>query len=184
MWRAGGPSHGPLTGVSWSSSSEGDGQRRRRGVRSCVATARVLFSTGRDAFTQTLHFSPDGNWLLYQSNDAGTGEIYVRSYPALGAPRRVSSGGGHSGHWSADGRTIVYEAPRGTVMSVAVGPAEGLSLGTPEVALEADEFAGLFGVSADGQRFLRRHLPPEALLPEIRVVTGWMEGLGERSSGG
>ena len=68
-------------------------------------------------------------------------------------------------------------------MSVSVQLDGGLTLGTPEVALDSDEFTELFGVSRDGQRFLRHHLPPEALVPELRVVTGWTDRLGREAAG-
>src|SRR4029077_1887712 len=38
--------------------------------------------------------SPDGRWLVYQSDTSGQPEIYVRRYPALDRQWQVSEGGG------------------------------------------------------------------------------------------
>ena len=38
--------------------------------------------------------SPDGHWLMYQSNASGPAEIYVRRYPQLDRAFQVSEGGG------------------------------------------------------------------------------------------
>jgi len=64
-------------------------------------------------------FSPDGGWVVYQSNETTRWEVYARSSRHNGAAVPISAGGGVSPVWSADGRRILYAGPRG-VMSVAV----------------------------------------------------------------
>jgi serine/threonine-protein kinase len=146
--------------------------------------SHAIFPAVMGSASASLQFSPDGRWLLYESTEGGTSEIYVRSYPQIGAPRQVSSGGGRSGHWSTDGRTIVYEGPTGRVMAVSAQLDDGLSLGSPQVAQDSDEFSGLNGVSRDGSRFLRFHRGPEARVPRLRVVTGWTKKARESSGDG
>jgi len=52
--------------------------------------------------------SPDGRWLLYQSDESGQPEIYVRAYPTLDRAWQVSEGGGTQPRWSRDGSEIVF----------------------------------------------------------------------------
>jgi Tol biopolymer transport system component len=55
------------------------------------------------------HVSPDGKWLAYISNETGTDELFVTSFPVPGSRWQVSSGGTtSSGEWSADGKNSRY----------------------------------------------------------------------------
>ncbi len=59
-------------------------------------------------------FSPDGQWLAYQSNESGTAEVYVRSFPppASGPGGRwlISNSGGTNPRWSRAGHDLLYQA--------------------------------------------------------------------------
>ena len=53
--------------------------------------------------------SPDSKWLAYISNETGTDELFVTSFPIPGSRWQVSSGGATSpGEWSADGKNLRY----------------------------------------------------------------------------
>jgi Tol biopolymer transport system component len=52
--------------------------------------------------------SPDGRWVAYASNQAGACDVWVRPFPASGAPVRVSSSGGHDPVWSPDGKELFF----------------------------------------------------------------------------
>jgi Tol biopolymer transport system component len=55
------------------------------------------------------HVSPDNKWLAYISNETGTDEVFVTSFPVPGSRWQVSSGGTTSpGDWSADGKNLRY----------------------------------------------------------------------------
>lgn len=54
-------------------------------------------------------FSPDGRWLAYGSNESGSWEVYVRSFPDDGNQVRVSSRGGRVPAWSRTAHEIFYE---------------------------------------------------------------------------
>lgn len=58
--------------------------------------------------------SPDGNWIAYLSDETGTNEVYVASYPDLAGKRAVSNGGATGPRWSADGRELYYVGGSGT----------------------------------------------------------------------
>jgi Tol biopolymer transport system component len=52
------------------------------------------------------HFSPDGRWLAYTSNDAGGEQIYVQPFPGPGARIVAASGVGPT--WSRARRELVF----------------------------------------------------------------------------
>jgi len=55
------------------------------------------------------HVSPDDKWLSYISNETGTEELFVTSFPVPGTRWQVSSGGATSpGEWSAAGKNLRY----------------------------------------------------------------------------
>jgi Tol biopolymer transport system component len=64
-------------------------------------------------------FSPDGKWVAYQSNESGRFEVYVRPFPGPGGQWQVSTGGGISPRWQADGEELYYVARDNKLMGVA-----------------------------------------------------------------
>src|SRR5262249_45929511 len=75
------------------------------------------------AFEGGAQLSPDGRWMVYQSNESGQPEIYVRRYPALDRAWQVSEGGGVQPRWSSTGREIYYRG--GHYMMAATFDASG-----------------------------------------------------------
>ena len=71
-------------------------------------------------------FSPDGRWVAYMSNESGRYEIYVRPFngnaPAAsgGGQWQVSTSGGISPRWRADGKELYYIAPDGKLMAAPI----------------------------------------------------------------
>ena len=47
--------------------------------------------------------SPDGRWIVYESNDSGRIEVYVESFPKPGEKRQISVDGGTEPLWGPDG---------------------------------------------------------------------------------
>lgn len=62
-------------------------------------------------------FSPDGSWLAYTSDESGTNEVYVRTFPASDAKWRISANGGSAPRWRGDGREVFYLAADGRLMA-------------------------------------------------------------------
>jgi serine/threonine protein kinase/WD40 repeat protein len=53
-------------------------------------------------------FSPDGRWLAYQSNEAGTQEVFVRPFPGPGGRSQVSTSVGAVPTWSRRRNELFY----------------------------------------------------------------------------
>jgi Tol biopolymer transport system component len=127
-------------------------------------------------FNETLGaLSPDGRWLAYVSDELGSDEVYVRSYPQLGTPRRISTNGGTWPRWAPNGREL-YFLERGQLMAVTIRLSSEFEAGSPTLLLHPSPGIVDYDVAADG-RFLVNigrvgyHVAP------IHVIVNWTAGL-------
>ena len=72
--------------------------------------------------------SPDGNWLMYTSNESGRREIYVVPFPGLGEKRQISTSGATSGLWVGSRQIIFTQPPENKTFAVPDLEARGSSL--------------------------------------------------------
>ncbi len=129
-------------------------------------------------------FSPDGNWVVYASNESGTKEVYVQPFPMpSGGKWAVSNGGGSQPRWSRDGKELFYFTPGENLMAVDVKTSGGaIQLGVPKVLFHAPVLGGTGGgvnnswrwdISGDGKRFLINTSLDDAAAAPINVVLNW-----------
>jgi DNA-binding winged helix-turn-helix (wHTH) protein/Tol biopolymer transport system component len=102
--------------------------------------------------------SPDGRRIAYASDESGTFEVYVQSFPVPGEKLAISFSGGAQPQWRRDGRELFYMAADGMLMSVDVTPAPW-AVTKPKPLFRVPIGFWLRGrnsyvASADGQRFL------------------------------
>jgi eukaryotic-like serine/threonine-protein kinase len=106
--------------------------------------------------------SPDGRWLAYVTNESGSAQIVVQSFPDPKISKVVvSRNGGTDPRWRRDGRELFYIAADGKLMAVPVKTGDTFEART-ETALfqmplpSGTATIGLFryDVAADGKRFL------------------------------
>jgi Tol biopolymer transport system component len=55
--------------------------------------------------------SPEGKWMVYQTNESGRREIYITAFPAGGAKWQVSTNGGTAARWRRDGKELFFLDP-------------------------------------------------------------------------
>jgi Tol biopolymer transport system component len=76
--------------------------------------------------------SPDGRWLAYTTNDSGTYQIVVQSFPdPTGGRWQISAQGGIEPKWSHNGRELYYLAFDGKLMVVPIKADAAFVAGTP-----------------------------------------------------
>jgi Tol biopolymer transport system component len=126
-------------------------------------------------------FSPDGQWIVYSTNETGRPEIYVR--PASGAGRwQVSTDGGGIPRWSRDGRRIVYRNPNG-MWGVDVVTNTSFSAGLPQRLVEGRFARGgaapNYDITADARRILLIRPSVEQPSVPLIVVQNWFAELGK-----
>ena len=100
--------------------------------------------------------SPDGNWMVYHSNESGRTEIYVTAFPGGGAKWQVSTNGGQVGRWRRDGKELFFLEESGTLMAVDVNTSGNApQFGTPRPLFHIEpNLNGPYDVTQDGKRFL------------------------------
>ena len=148
------------------------------------------------------------SWVAYQSNESGRPEIYVRPLAppasseavsgvasgtaagaASGAPAnatggqgQVSTAGGTSPSWRADGQALYYLGPRGEMMATPIAVrGTALEPGTPVVLFPTRIVAGgadtvglgrQYDLTRDG-RFLINTLLDDAAATPITLIQHW-----------
>jgi Tol biopolymer transport system component len=111
-------------------------------------------------------FSYDGKWLAYTSNESGTFQVYVTSFPGLDQREQITMAGGGQPRWRQDGRELYYRTlDNGRIMAVDMMLGDKIEkVGEPRVlvtptviqANTRDAIRHMFAASPDGQRFLLR----------------------------
>jgi dipeptidyl aminopeptidase/acylaminoacyl peptidase len=105
------------------------------------------------------HWSPDGRFIAYQSNEAGHTEVYVIPFPPDGRKWQVSDGGGQEPRWRDDGKELFYLSLDYALMCVKTSTAGGFTCGRPTTLVGGRSGEPALIVwhaepSPDGQQFL------------------------------
>src|SRR4051812_3868375 len=130
--------------------------------------------------------SPDGQWLAYTSDESGTWEVYVQSFPVRGHRRTISTDGGAQPRWRKDGKELFYLASDRRLMSVKIQQkldVQGmLDVSEPEPLFQTHIRGPLerqwldYAVAGNGQRFLI--CETERMDPSMTVLLNWTAALG------
>lgn len=126
--------------------------------------------------------SPDGHWMLYNSDESGRPEAYVQSFPAPGHKYQVTTNGSIFGFWRRDGKEIILVGlDTQSVLSVEV-----LESGTtfrasvPRLLFRSPP--NVFGLTEtrDGQRFLMPVPEGKTIAQSITVALNWSSNLSRQ----
>ena len=137
-------------------------------------------------------FSPNAQWLAYQSTETGEDEIFVQPFPPTGAKFQLPSTlDNHHPIWAPDGRSLFYVPGPGLFARVSVATEPAFRFGNP-VSLNLNR-TGRTGspvelrrldIMPDGERFVG--VWPEELVGasaevigdrRLIVVLNWFEEL-------
>ncbi|HEU4891464.1 MAG TPA: protein kinase [Vicinamibacterales bacterium] len=140
-----------------------------------VGPAEPLRRIDSPASKDEPHFSPDGKWVAYSSDESGIPEVYVASFPEFEKRRAISLGGGGVPWWRGDGRELFYMSRDGKLMSVLVNP-ESADFGVPTMLFQTpiespSLITARYVVTGDGQKFLLA--VPAGTVSPITVVLDW-----------
>jgi serine/threonine protein kinase/Tol biopolymer transport system component len=134
------------------------------------------------AFNQgQAHFSPDGKFIAYTSDESGRAEVYVQRFPLSSDKWQISSGGGLQPLWRGEGKELFFLTEEKKVMSVDI-KSDGTSFETsiPRELFQSSMKAGFaysYAVTADGQRFLISAPVGAAASAPMTIVLNWAAGV-------
>jgi len=117
----------------------------------------VLNSAFNESFAA---FSPNGKWIAFVSDETGSPQTYVQSFPDGRVKVPISTAGGIQPAWSRDGKELFFLAPDTTLMVADVHESiDRFTVGTLQMLFrtnaETDRvIRNNYAVSADGQRIL------------------------------
>jgi Tol biopolymer transport system component/predicted Ser/Thr protein kinase len=131
------------------------------------------------------HFSPDGRWIVYESDESGRDEVYVREFslgsdgkPEATAKHQISTGGGFYPLWRDDGKELIYVAlDRRTMMSAAIATKPGFQISAAKALFQFAASGGPPAMTGDGKRFLVSVPVSQSGPQQFTVVLNWQAGL-------
>jgi len=131
--------------------------------------------TGSPSDENFARFSPDGRFIVYQSDESGSVEIYVRAFDPSGAAAggkwQISTNGGIEPRWPRRGREIFYIGPDNMLMAVTVQTGTTFEAGAPRALFPVLPAGVLrYDVTPDGQRFLVAKSTEEVGTPATVVL--------------
>ena len=121
--------------------------------------------------------SPDGRFVAYEASPGpGNPEIFLRQFPPSEGVWQVSTNGGTSPCWSADGHLYFAKGPE--IYEVSVTSAPDVRVSAPTLVFKRTAPAGggvpsAFDVGPDGKRFLVYELAGEAPDDRMTVTLNW-----------
>ncbi len=160
------------------------------GTRSDIWVRGVDDATPPVAFAATEfnesnpRISPDGKWIVFQSDEAGTRQIFLRTYPDSESVWQLSTEGGTDPIWSRDGREIYFASGR-KMMAVSITTEPSPTISMPRLLFEAGVGSSAirdFDMAPDG-RFIAAVSPDgESRGRELRVLLNWPRELDRLAS--
>ena len=122
-------------------------------------------------------FSPDGHWIAHFSSQAGTGEIFLRSYPEAKIAGQVSIGGGTEPRWMPNGDLYYRDGGRWFSTRVVTTGSEP-QWERPQLVFDTEfiDTPGMsWAVSADGRRLLVVKRTESISPTTINLIVNWFD---------
>ena len=171
----------------------------RSGAMSAASGGRDLFimEVGVDSVPRpflatqydemAIRISPDGRAMVYQSDENGRLEVFVRPFPDYDAGKlQISDAGGSGPLWSRDGQEIYYHSAEGDMVAVRVTVGATLRADErrvlfrtpPDIAVVQWNFYTPWDVASDGRFLMARNISgPSQLEAPLVVVENWFTEL-------
>ncbi len=130
------------------------------------------------------HFSPDGKWIAYISNESGIDQVYVAPFPGPGGKWQISSVGGSRPVWRRDGKEIVFLAPDDKVMAAEVSASgSNFNVGALRALFSINPqrfvtfFPAIYSANREAQRFLVTSTREQTAVAPVVLVVNWTADL-------
>jgi hypothetical protein len=130
---------------------------------------------------ETPRFAPDGHWVVYASDEAGTGlEVYIRAFPDGAIAYRISESGGQQPVWSRDGKSVYYIPRDGVLVRARLDVTSAVRVVSRDTVVrggfDLPPFRGHanFDVMADGRLIMFR---PMENSQRLVLAHGWLDAV-------
>ena len=126
--------------------------------------------------------SPDARWIAYTTNESGSFQVVVQSFPdPNGGKWQISADGGVEPKWRHDGKELYYLALDGKLMSVSMKADRTFEAGRPVPLFQTvltvnrtrPDRDRRYDVTHDGQRFLIVTPGNRSGVMPVTVVVNW-----------
>jgi len=126
--------------------------------------------------------SPDARWIAYTTNESGSFQVVVQSFPdPNGGKWQISADGGVEPKWRHDGKELYYLALDGKLMSVPIKADRTFGAGRPVPLFQTvltvnrtrPDRDRRYDVTHDGQRFLIVTPGNRSGVVPVTVVVNW-----------
>ncbi len=130
--------------------------------------------------------SPDGKWIAYLTDESGSYQIYVRSFPNKEGKWQISTDVAEEPRWAPDGKMMYYRK-NSQIMAVPVSTATTFSAGIPTVlfngfpAMNVDSGIS-YDITADGKCFITTQPVRGTSYKNIAVVLHWIDEIKNLAS--
>jgi len=136
-----------------------------------------------DAQETDAQFSPDGKWVVYESNESGRSEIYVVSFPEPSIKHQLSGEGGVAPRWTRSNEIFYWHGT--DLVAVPVSSDRAFAAGSPALIVTLPEMsrAGIsnppaYDVSPNGQVVYVLREMTDSAPRSIHVVRNWLAEVG------
>jgi Tol biopolymer transport system component len=89
----------------------------------------TLFAQAPSRLVARAVFSPDGQWLAYQSNEVGKTQVWVQPFPATRERYPVVDGG--QPFWSQDGKELFYRPSSDVISAIRITTRPSFAFSNP-----------------------------------------------------
>ncbi len=128
-------------------------------------------------------FSPDGQWIAYESDRSGQKQVYVARYPDGSDEKQISQAGGTEPRWALSGEIFYLSGHVMKVVKTRLDPTLSVEAATDLFTVDDSLFwafdfpVSSYAVSSDGQKFYFIKKNRAAPVTQLRVVLNWFEEL-------
>jgi len=126
--------------------------------------------------------APNGHWIAYVSDESGTGQIYLQSFPTPGHRQQITKTGAFNAEWTRDGNELFVYRPDFGVESISITWGAEPRAGPPVDLFRMAPDTQAITSDPSGQRFLIV-VPEVRVVPGISVAVNWRAGR-EQPAGG
>ncbi len=133
--------------------------------------------TPRDEYESSL--SPNGKWVSYLSDETGSYQIFVRSFPGKDGKWQISTDVAEEPRWAPDGKVLYYRKSS-QLMAVPVNTDGTFSVGVPFVLIKSfpaqNVDSGIsYDITSDGKYFITTQPAKGVSYKNISIVLNWTE---------